>query len=391
MLRLSSFAVGFAALFGCTDTPHPTTRVEQLGLVRQLAEEGVEKGYWPGIAWAQVTPGAITFIETAGFADIESRRAFTADTTMSVASISKVVLGLTAAHAIDAGHLNLDDPLQNTVTTRLDFPDGLPRTFRHLTTHTSGIEDNEALYADSEYALGEHVHPKSMETLLASFLTAGGSLYDPDNNFASTAPGTTYRYSNLGATLAAQAIADATGEPFAEYSHRTVRDKLGIDGFWGPTRQPDRHSATLYQVGGDDFSALPVYAIPMWPAGQFNTSVEGLATMLATVMGEGKFENRQVWPTRIVDFLTASHANTGTVEDMSFDTVGLFWSTGTFDLGSRDIMLAGHDGGILGVNTKMFAAAEGETGFVLMMNSDLGSRAAVRQYETIALHLATLR
>lgn len=56
----------------------------------------------------------------------------------------------------------------------------------------------------------------------------------------------------------------------------------------------------------------------MWSAGQFNTSVEGLATMLATVMGEGKFETRQVWPTRFVVFLTAPHANAETVEDMSF-------------------------------------------------------------------------
>lgn len=54
-------------------------------------------------------------------------------------------------------------------------------------------------------------------------------------------------------------------------------------------------------------------------------------------------------------------------------------------------MLARNDGGILGRNTKMFVAADGETGFVLMINSDLGSGAAVRQYETIPFHLATLR
>lgn len=169
------------------DAPHPTTRSEQLSLVKQLAEEDVEKGYWPGIAWVQVTPGAIAFIGTAGFADIERGGALIVDTTMPVASISKVLVGLTAAHAIDAGHLNLDDPLQNTMIIQLDFPDGLPRTFRYLTTHTSGIEDTEALHADGEYALGDHANPTSIETFLASFLTTGGPLYEPDNNFADPA------------------------------------------------------------------------------------------------------------------------------------------------------------------------------------------------------------
>lgn len=40
-----------------------------------------------------------------------------------------------------------------------------------------------------------------------------------------TLPGTAYRSSNLGATLAVQVVADATGEPFVEYSHRTVGRK----------------------------------------------------------------------------------------------------------------------------------------------------------------------
>jgi len=86
--------------------------------------------------------GEIVYQRTAGFADREARRAVQADDLFRIASMTKLVVSVTALSLIDSGSLQLDDPVSRWL------PDFRPKTkdgrqdtitIKHLLTHTAGL------------------------------------------------------------------------------------------------------------------------------------------------------------------------------------------------------------------------------------------------------------
>jgi|GEM_PF-4575424 len=215
-LLLLAVAAGFTAL-----ALRPPEGVDaRRARIAELAQAGVAKGDWPGLMWAEVAPGRIVALGAAGFADIAGARDMTPDTIMPIGSISKVIVGLAGAQAIHAGALDPDAPLTGFLSLDVAWPDDLARSFTHLATHSAGVLDSDAGYEAVGYHFGSSTHPMALEDFLAAYLTEGGALYDAGENFAAWPPGHRYAYSNIGAGLAARAIADATGEGFAAYSAR---------------------------------------------------------------------------------------------------------------------------------------------------------------------------
>ncbi|MCB1348193.1 MAG: beta-lactamase family protein [Maritimibacter sp.] len=336
--------------------------------ILSLAEAGVENGDWPGIAWAEVAPGRIVSLGAAGFADIASGRTMTPDTTMPIGSISKVMVGLAAAEAIRSGALDANAPLADYLHVRVDAPDGLPRTFGQLATHTAGIRDSEAGYDAAVYHYGSTTHPVPLAAFLASYLSVGGRLYDAQANFAPWPPGSRYEYSNVGAGLAAQAIADSTGEDFAAYSRRVLAP-LGFSGGWGQLGPVPEIGATLYaRDTSGNFEPLPPYGLATWPDGQFNASARDLARLLAVVMGAGRFEGAPILDPETVALLTTPRATGFEGFEHPTDSVGLFWTRETLSFGPYRLDGEGHNGGDPGVFTMMYRIVGTDVGFVVMMN-----------------------
>lgn len=229
LIMISLGLVGYFALRA------PLDHDKRIARITRLAEQGVARGYWPGLMWAEVAPGQIVSVGAAGFANVEGQQSMTVTTSMPIGSISKVVVGVSAAQAIHDGFLNAAQPLTDFLTVPLDVPDGFSRTFENLATHTSGILDADIAYEKNGYHFGATRHPVQLPDFLSSYLWKDGTLYDAEANFGGWAPGTRYEYSNIGAGLAGQAISDATGQSFVDYSMSQVVDPLGLSGFWGQT------------------------------------------------------------------------------------------------------------------------------------------------------------
>lgn len=97
--------------------------------------------------------GGVAYFETAGRADLETRRPFERDTIVRVYSMTKPVTTVAAMMLYEAGCFQLDDPvakfLPEFADTRVwvggeaDVTDTVPvtnpLTIRHLMTHTSGL------------------------------------------------------------------------------------------------------------------------------------------------------------------------------------------------------------------------------------------------------------
>lgn len=344
----------------------------RVAFVTDLIDKGARAGTWPGVMWAVIQDGEIAASGAGGFADLEAQRPMTPDTTMPIASISKVIVGLAGAQAIEDGALDPDRPITDYLSFSPAFPDGAPRSFAHLATHTSGLRDSDAGYDGAAYHIGATRHPVPLKGFLQSYLTEGGALYDAEANFTGQAPGTQYEYSNIGAGLAAQVIADATGEDFGAYSTRTIVQPLGLSGFWGPEREsPGPQAAKLYTR--DDSGALTPfepYGLATWPDGQFNASAHDLARLLSAVIHEGSVSDGTGLSPEVIARLTTPLAEDIPGMEAPGDAVGLFWSRETLNLIVFSLRGEGHNGGDPGIATFMYRRPGTDDGFVAMMNTE---------------------
>jgi len=193
----------------------PRSEDAALERVERLARNTARDGHWPSISVAFVAPGEIIWAESFGAADIASGRAMTPQTPMPIGSISKVIVGLTAAVEADAGRFDLDAPLKAAWP---DAPDTVAAlTFRQLANHKSGLRDSVSGYDGAAYAQNTLTHPTPLKDFLESYLSPEGGLFE-SGTVGVTPPGAAYAYSNVGAALAALALAEGADTPFRSLS-----------------------------------------------------------------------------------------------------------------------------------------------------------------------------
>jgi D-alanyl-D-alanine carboxypeptidase len=110
----------------------------------------------------------------------------------------------------EAGKLNLDDPIQKHVP---DYPnaDARSATIRSLLTHTSGLGD----FFGPRYSAAR-AHLRSPADFIA---LAGGDR-------PAFAPGTRWRYSNLGYVVLGRFIEKVSGLGYDDYMRKCLFDPL---------------------------------------------------------------------------------------------------------------------------------------------------------------------
>lgn len=354
----------------------PSGFERRLAAIEAQAERMVSRGHVPGVMWAVVAPGEILATGSAGFADIDGDQQMTPGTIMPIGSISKVLVGLSAAIAVQEGQLDLEAPLDSYLTVPFDPPGGEQINFGHLATHTSGIVDSDAGYEAIGYHYGDTRHPISLPEFLSRYLSVTGDLYS-DGNFGEWVPGTRYAYTNVGAGLAGQAVVDATGIPFDAFSLERIAYPLELSGFWGPigprTDDPIEQALLYERDSAGGFAPIEPYGLSTWPDGQFNASAQDLAKLMATLMNGGVWKGAQVLPAEAVALQQQPRVSGIAGKDLPGDYIGLFWERETLALGPLELNLLGHSGGDPGLSTFMYRVPNSQKGFVLMFNAEPSS------------------
>lgn len=133
-----------------------------------------------------------------------------------IASISKVITAIIVLQLVEAGQLGLDQAVGTEIAQQIGAapPDGRVAsiTVRQLLSHTSGLASWESLMFGSTVSSC----PEAGRQALAWPLAA--------------APGTAYRYSNLGYCLLGMLIERVTGQPYESVAQARVLAPLGISG-----------------------------------------------------------------------------------------------------------------------------------------------------------------
>ena len=171
----------------------------------------------PGASVAVVWRGRVRWASAYGVADTGTP--MTTDTVMEIASVSKPVAAYALVRLAQAGTLSLDAPIERFTggwrLPRSDFDSG-GVTLRRLLSHTAGIN------VDGYGGLAPSVPLPSTQASLAGASGAGEVRVVAQ-------PGSGWRYSGGGYTVAQLAAEATTGEPFSRLVEREVFRPLGMD------------------------------------------------------------------------------------------------------------------------------------------------------------------
>ena len=248
----------------------------------------------PGFAIAIVKYDSIVFYNGYGFADIQSKLPYTAETIQPIGSISKTFIGLALMKAIEQGHFTLETAINDILPFKVinpNFPNGVIK-IKHLATHTSGLIDNEDTYM-STYVVGKYPN-MPLKDLLNSYYSTSGKLYS-DKNFAKTEAGKSYNYSNVAASLAAYLIEIKSKMPFDLYTSKYIFQPLKMDDtHWFYDDSKSKSYATLYEVNKQIIAlynqilnadgSLKIYSCNSYPDGSLKTSTADMTKYLIAMM-----------------------------------------------------------------------------------------------------------
>jgi CubicO group peptidase (beta-lactamase class C family) len=278
-----------------------------------------------------------TSVAATGWADVAAQRAVTADDPVRVASISKLVVAIAVMRLVEQKRLDLDADVSVLLGWRLRnpaFPD-VPITLRLLLSHRSTLTDGIDYVLPLDVALRE-------------------ALADPKVWDTAHAPGSYFRYANVGFPVIASVMERATGERFDRLMQRLVLEPLKLDACYNWASCSDAtapRAVVLYREGEpvrDDHRGKPP-ACPVQPArdgscdlstwragangasfspqGGLRISARGLATVGRLLLGRGTVDGVRLLSAKSVALLQrplwSFDGNNGALEDGFYCRYGL--------------------------------------------------------------------
>src|SRR5690349_14028651 len=188
----------------------------------------------PSAAFAVIRGNDTLAYGAYGLADVDARRAPTANTIYEIGSITKQFTSAAIMKLVEQGRVRLDDDLSKYVP---QFPlQGKKVSIHELLNHTSGIHS----YTSSpewQKTWNDVVTPDAIIKFVAA------DTFD-------FAPGTAYRYDNTGYVLLGMVIEKASGQTCAKYVEAQFFKPLGLrQTSYCPSRTSDPAFARGYTKG----------------------------------------------------------------------------------------------------------------------------------------------
>lgn len=183
--------------------------------IDNYVEKFLEEQRIPGASITIVHKNDIFYSKSWGVTG-ESEEKVTAETPFVVGSISKSLTGLAIMRLVDAGIIQLDDPVQKYMPwfTLKDKQAASQITIKQLLTQTSGISTYSGLAISDKESKDLSAIKENVESLSNVKLTA--------------APGEKHQYSNANFSILGALIEEVTKQPFSEYMEEQVFSPLGM-------------------------------------------------------------------------------------------------------------------------------------------------------------------
>jgi len=309
-----------------------------------------------GVSIAVIRNYEIEWAKGYGLADVETRRPVTAETLFLAGSISKPVAAAGALVLVEQGKLKLDEDvnryLKSWKVPENEFTNPQKVTLRRLLSHTAGL----TVHGFPGYNAASAV--PTIPQILDGVKPANTAPVRVD-----LTPGSTYRYSGGGYTVAQLMMTEAAGVPFPDFMQRAVLAKAGMGQSTYENPLPQRLTdvaASGYKANGN---AVPgrYHTYPEMAAAGLWTTASDLARFVIEIQKarEGR-SNRILKQETVEEMLKPEKQNYG---------LG-------FGINERDgLKRFSHGGADAGFQALLSGTVDGR-GFIVMTNSENGSRLA---------------
>lgn len=319
----------------------------------------------PGFTALVITKKGIAYKKCLGFADSQHQIPYSANTIENIGSISKTFIAVALMKAIELGYFNLNTNINDILPFRVVNPyypnDAI--TVQQLTTHTSGIVDNDSIYhksylfnitcntnkealaAMTQLGYTGGLTDTTLNTFLHNYLIPNGALYTI-NNFYNSKPGERSSYSNIASALAAYLIEVKAGMSFAAFTEKYILHPLQMNHSAWLLSEVDMKKHAIPYVATE--LPLPFYSLTTYPDGGLITSADDLSKYLKEMMnalnGKPKLLNKKSVERM---FMPAFPLNSLPQNfNASKRNKGIFWNLYTDGF-------IGHDGDDPGVSTNI--------------------------------------
>jgi CubicO group peptidase (beta-lactamase class C family) len=307
----------------------------------------------PGVSFALIENGKVTFAKGYGYADVARKIPATADTPFRAGSISKAITSIAVMTLVEQHKLALDAPIASLIP-EVHFVNPWERTdpvrLVNLLEHTTGWPD-----------IGTRVLAKDEKTWS---VLQGVQFSSPD--FVSRwKPGYFTVYNNAGPAVAAITIEKVTGKDFDSYAREAVLRPMGMA--TADFDLPPDLAAHIAKSYAPDGTITPYQYIVLKPAGSLNVSARELAQLARFYIGRGTVDGRRILSPESVARIEQGCSNLG----------AKFGFTGAYGLGNAafpdtGITFRGHNGSIDSFTSVMGYTLRNNSGYVLMANGGGG-------------------
>lgn len=315
----------------------------------------------PGVSIALINDFEVEWARGFGVCDVRSKNKVTTNTLFQAGSISKPIFALGVMRLVQEGQLSLDEDIHHYLSTwRVPANESWqPKlTLRQLLSHTAGLTvDGFRGYQASETL------PTVTQILNGEFPANSAKVE------VNILPGTQYRYSGGGTTIAQQVLVDMFKKPFPQIMRELVLEPLRLTN--STYEQPLPKSWVKRAATGHPWKGIPL-------KGKFHTYPEmaaaGLwitATDLATV---GVALLKALHTKKAPTLLTKEIIETMLSPQIDYQIGGEgdFVGLGFFCNGQADGFHFGHSGWDEGFAAKMRVYKNVGKGAVVMINSNEG-------------------
>ncbi|HYH03535.1 MAG TPA: serine hydrolase domain-containing protein [Bacillota bacterium] len=363
--------VNFTPVTACerlVTTDYATVKAE----MNTIIEAQMKKYEVTGLSIALVDDQHVVWAQGFGKANLQPETDVTPDTLFRIGSISKLFTATAIMRLVEAGKINLDQPLQTyipefSIKSRFHHP-GLI-TIRSILTHHSGLPEQLERGFSS-------VNPEYFTSILT----------DLKNEYVAYQPNYIYAYSNLGFSLLGIVIERVTGQKFNDYMESEILKPLGMNRSSFILREDMKPYFSQSYSKGSSFQEQLYRDLP---AGTMYSSVNQMCNFLKMVFAEGRFQQRNLLEKEtLAKMLTPQ--NHGVPLDFNF-RIGLAWhlsdTTGKLKHAGK---VAKHGGDTTYYHSSLMTLPEHQLGVIVLTNTDTGgSIASDIAADTLRLALET--
>ena len=269
--------------------------------------------------------GKIIHLKPQGYKSKEAREEMTEDTIFFIMSMTKPIVSTALMMLYEEGHFLLTDPISDwipelegkQVIMENEFgtyrvPPHRPINFRHVLSHTSGLDPNRNYLSEDEIKLLPRAD--SLEETIVKRASLPLAFH----------PGDEWQYGS-STDYVALLVERISGEPLKEYLRREIFEPLGMeDTFYAVPKEKQDRVASVYSPTGRDqtielsrtkaYSEKPYYGENYFggTAGLFST-ISDYWRFSQMLLNGGQLDDERLLSPKTVSLMISNHSGNGIV------------------------------------------------------------------------------